>query len=102
MDSDVLFSSHTVEEIRAVEHKTRLLRVSIKVLRTFAPRFSNIGFGATTECRATFKHSPNEPARLAQEWMKERGIIVGTLSVGFIYLVARLARQWKNFYGVKC
>ena len=53
--------------------------------------------GATTECRATFKHSPNEPARLARQWMKERGIIV--------YLVARLARlarQWKNFYGVKC
>ena len=61
--------------------------------------------GATTECRATFKHSPNEPARLARQWMKERGIIVCTLSVGFIYLVARLARlarQWKNFYGVKC
>jgi len=35
MDSDVLFSSHTVEEIRAVEHKTRLLRDSIKVLNTF-------------------------------------------------------------------
>ena len=32
--------------------------------------------------------------------MKERGIIVCTLIVGFIYLVARLARQWKNFYGV--
>ena len=32
--------------------------------------------------------------------MKERGIIVRALSVGFIYLVARLARQWKNFYGV--
>lgn len=31
MDSDVLFSSHTVEEIRTVEHKTRLLRDSIKV-----------------------------------------------------------------------
>ena len=53
--------------------------------------------GATTECRATFKHSPNEPARLARQWMKERGIIVCTLSVWFIYLVARLARlarQW--------
>ena len=24
------------------------------------------------------------------------------LSVEFIYLVARLARQWKKFYGVKC
>ena len=60
------------------------------------------GVGATTECRATFEHSPNEPARLARQWMKERGIIVCTLSVGFIYLVARLARQWKNFYGVKC
>ena len=24
------------------------------------------------------------------------------LSVGFIYLAARLARQWKNLYGVKC
>ena len=38
----------------------------------------------------------------------EQGIIVCTLSVEFIYLVARLARlahlarQWKNFYGVKC
>ena len=50
--------------------------------------------GATTECRATFKHSPNEPAHLARQWMKERGIIVCTLIVGFIYLVARLARQW--------
>ena len=58
--------------------------------------------GATTECRATFKHSPNKPARLARQWMKERGIIVCTLSVGFIYLVARLARQWKNFYSIKC
>ena len=61
--------------------------------------------GATTECRATFKHSPNEPARLARQWMKERGIIVCALSVGFIYLVARLARlarQWKTFSGVKC
>ena len=59
--------------------------------------------GATTECRATFKHSPNEPARLARQWMKERGITC-MLSVGFIYLVARLARlarQWKNSYGVK-
>ena len=39
-------------------------------------------------------------ARLARQWMKERGIIVL-----FIYLVARLARlawQWKKFYGVKC
>ena len=53
-----------------------------------------LNLGATTECRATFKHSPNEPARLARQWMK-----------GFIHLVARLARlarQWKNFYGVKC
>ena len=36
-------------------------------------------------------------ACLAQQWMKERGIIVCTLIVGFIYLVARLARlarQW--------
>ena len=36
-------------------------------------------------------------ARLARQWMKERGIIVCTLIVGFIYLVARLARlarQW--------
>ena len=49
---------------------------------------------------ATFKRSPNDPARLARQWMKERGIIVCALSVGFIYLVARLARQWKNFYGV--
>ena len=55
--------------------------------QVFTPRMS----GATTECRATFKHSPNEPARLARQWMKERGIIVCTLSVGFIYLVARLA-----------
>ena len=46
--------------------------------------FQNHFFGATTECRATFKHSPNEPARLARQWMKERGIIVCTLSVGFI------------------
>ena len=61
--------------------------------------------GATTECRATFKHSPNEPARLALQWMKERGIIVCALIVGFIYLVthlACLARQWKNLYGAKC
>ena len=41
---------------------------------------------------ATFKRSPNEPPRLAWQWMKERGIIVCALSVGFIYLVARLAR----------
>ena len=36
-------------------------------------------------------------ARLARQWMKERGLIVCTLIVGFIYLVARLARlarQW--------
>ena len=36
-------------------------------------------------------------ARLARQWMKERGIIVCTSVVGFIYLVARLARlarQW--------
>lgn len=25
MDSDALFSSHTIEEIRAVEHKTRFI-----------------------------------------------------------------------------
>ena len=31
-------------------------------------------------------------ARLARQWMKERGMIVCTLIVGFIYLVARLAR----------
>ena len=40
--------------------------------------------------------------RLARQWMKERGTIVCALSVGFIYLVARLARQWENFNGVKC
>ena len=49
----------------------------------------NTRLGATTECIATFKHSPNEPARLARQWMKERGIIVCTLSVGFIYLVVK-------------
>ena len=30
--------------------------------------------GATTECRATFNHGPNEPARLARQWIKERSI----------------------------
>ena len=52
--------------------------------------------------RAEFIHLA---ARLARQWMKERGIIVCTLIVGFIYLVARLVRstrQWKNCYGVKC
>ena len=39
-------------------------------------------------------------ARLAQQWMKERGIIVCTLIVGFIYLVARLARQWIKERGI--
>ena len=73
---------------------------------------------ATTECRATFKHSPNEPARLARQWVKERGIIVRALSVHifsgsfgsavdtflsraeFIYLAARLARQWMKERGI--
>ena len=32
--------------------------------------------------------------------MKERGIIVCTLIVGFIYLVARLARQWIKERGI--
>ena len=72
----------------------------------------------TTECRATFNHGPNEPARLARQWIKERSIscfceVWGSyiyrlvwlvwlasasknpaLSVGFMYLAARLARQW--------
>ena len=39
-------------------------------------------------------------ARLARQWMKERGIIVCTLIVGFIYLVARLARQWIKERGI--
>ena len=34
MDSDVLFSNHTVEEIREVEHKTRLLNDNIMALKT--------------------------------------------------------------------
>ena len=64
---------------------------------------------ATTECRATFNHSPNEPARLARQWMKERGPVnkLYASRVGFIYLTARLARQWdeitrNKLYGVKC
>lgn len=32
MDSDSLFSSHTVEEIRAVEHKTRPVISRIDIL----------------------------------------------------------------------
>ena len=35
--------------------------------------------------------------RLAQQWIKEQGIICMTLSLGFMYLTARLvrlARQW--------
>ena len=32
-------------------------------------------------------------ARLARQWMKERGIIVCALSVWFIYLAARWARR---------
>ena len=73
---------------------------------------------ATTACRATFKHSPNEPARLARQWVKERGIIVRALIVHifsgsfgsavdtflsraeFIYLAARLARQWMKERGI--
>ena len=39
-------------------------------------------------------------ARLARQWMKERGRIVCTLIVGFIYLVARLARQWIKERGI--
>ena len=39
-------------------------------------------------------------ARLVRQWMKERGIIVCTLIVGFIYLVARLARQWIKERGI--
>ena len=39
-------------------------------------------------------------ALLAQQWMKERGIIVCTLIVGFIYLVARLAWQWIKKRGI--
>ena len=39
-------------------------------------------------------------ARLARQWMKERGIIVCTLIVGFIYLVARLAWQWIKKRGI--
>ena len=39
-------------------------------------------------------------ARLARQWMKERGIIVCTLIVGFIYLVARLAWQWIKERGI--
>ena len=41
-------------------------------------------------------------ARLARQWMKERGMIdiVCTLIVGFIYLVARLARQWMKERGM--
>ena len=35
--------------------------------------------GATTECRATFNHGPNEPARLARQWEE-----LGALSVDFI------------------
>ena len=33
---------------------------------------------------ATFKHSPNEPARLARQWMKERGIIDHFTVVGLV------------------
>ena len=39
-------------------------------------------------------------ARLARQWMKERGIIVCALSVWFIYLAARLARQWIKERGI--
>ena len=39
-------------------------------------------------------------ARLARQWMKEGGIIVCTLIVGFIYLVACLARQWIKERGI--
>ena len=39
-------------------------------------------------------------ARLARQWMKERGIIVCALSVWFIYLATRLARQWIKERGI--
>ena len=39
-------------------------------------------------------------ARLARQWMKERGIIVCALSVWFIYLAARLVRQWIKERGI--
>ena len=39
-------------------------------------------------------------ARLARQLMKERGIIVCALSVWFIYLAARLARQWIKERGI--
>ena len=49
---------------------------------------------ATTDCRATFYRIPNELARLAQQWSKEREIIdMLGYSVGSMYLVARLARR---------
>ena len=81
---------------------------------------------ATTECRATFNHGPNEPARLARQWIKERSIscfceVWGSyiyrlvwlvwlasasknpaLSVGFMYLAARLARQWIKERSISC
>ena len=39
-------------------------------------------------------------ARLARQWMKEGGISCMVLSVGFIYLAASLARQWMKEQGI--
>ena len=39
-------------------------------------------------------------ARLAPQWIKERGIIVRALNVGFIYLAVRLARQGIKQQGI--
>ena len=69
---------------------------------TFEPGLSGSfgSFGSAVEkClwRAEFIYLA---ARLARQWMKERGIIVCTLIVGFIYLVARLARQWIKERGI--
>lgn len=51
---------------------------------------------ATTEWRATFKHSPNELARLAWQWIKERGIIVCAYYYSVIYCLYCLHIQSKT------
>ena len=58
--------------------------------------------GSNYKCRATFNHSPNEPVRLAQQWMKEQGMSCMVSSVEFIYLVAHLAWQWMKEWGISC
>ena len=55
----------------------------------FAARHCKLSSKATTECRPTFNHLPNEPARFNSSAVTVEKFV----SVEFIYVVCRLARQ---------